>query len=409
MQAISSAYLHHEMQIKLSCSKKHILTWLSSPYSSGGKLLVNLRMLHGIMTSGILPGQYIKICNEARIGEMGQKYLNTLLTGNQTFSGYNCVVKNLSKESTDNAIREETLLTEMENEDPNVPKGLSIYTDARHCWRKNAKFSDIVAMGQRTHKILRVETVSKQDEICSQKHELLGTKRIYQYFDEQNVQIEKHEHDNNASVTKFVRDERHPTINSRDTWHATKGLVAKIRKITTGPRNLEGLKWHSELSDKAAAMKTYIFWSMKYCGGDANKLQKNILNIIQHYKGNHVDCFVTSRCHRDRKYIPTKTQITDPVAEEILTKFLRNLEMYRHPDLFKYCDDTHWIETFNNALLQYHDKRIVFGKEQYDLRTDLAILDWNEHTGRPVTSETADADFRNPRRNLPRKALQRKT
>ena len=60
--------------------------------------------------------------------------------------------------------------------------------------------------------------------------------------------------------------------------------------------------------------------------------------------------------------------------------------MYKKPELFKFCEDTHWIETFNNALLQYHDKRIVFGRMQYELRINLAILDWNENIDRPTTS-----------------------
>ena len=47
-------------------------------------------------------------------------------------------------------------------------------------------------------------------------------------------------------------------------------------------------------------------------------------------------------------------QISSEGAEKTLDNFLRSLEMYKKPELFKYCDDTHWVETFNNALLQYH-------------------------------------------------------
>ena len=49
--------------------------------------------------------------------------------------------------------------------------------------------------------------------------------------------------------------------------------------------------------------------------------------------------------------------------------------------------DTYYVESFNNVLLQYHDKRINFSREVYQLRTNLAVLDWNEHVNRPTTSE----------------------
>eukprot|EP00058_Branchiostoma_floridae_P002211 XP_002587699.1 hypothetical protein BRAFLDRAFT_94602 [Branchiostoma floridae] len=38
--------------------------------------------------------------------------------------------------------------------------------------------------------------------------------------------------------------------------------------------------------------------------------------------------------------------------------------------------DTHYVESFNNALLIYHDKRVAFGKEAYLMRINLADLDW---------------------------------
>ena len=50
------------------------------------------------------------------------------------------------------------------------------------------------------------------------------------------------------------------------------------------------------------------------------------------------------------------------------------------------------------SLLQYHDKRINFSREVYQLRINLAVLDWNEHVNRPTTSEKNVVDVRNPRR-----------
>ena len=99
----------------------------------------------------------------------------------------------------------------------------------------------------------------------------LGQER-YEYFDEKKVFVEKHRHDNNASVSKYVTEERTPTANSRHTWHDTEGLTTRIKKITSGPASQEGITWHAELSDKAASIKTHVYWAMKFCDSDANKL-----------------------------------------------------------------------------------------------------------------------------------------
>ena len=47
--------------------------------------------------------------------------------------------------------------------------------------------------------------------------------------------------------------------------------------------------------------------------------------------------------------------------------------------------------------MHYHDKRINFSREVYQLRTNLAVLDWNEHVNRPTTSVKNVADVRNLR------------
>ena len=71
--------------------------------------------------------------------------------------------------------------------------------------------------------------------------------------------------------------------------------------------------------------------------------------------------------------------------------------------------DTHYVESFNNALLQYVDKRIVFGKEVYVTRINLAILDWNEHIDRGCTSQRLIVDAKNPRRSSLKPVLKAKT
>ena len=52
--------------------------------------------------------------------------------------------------------------------------GISIMTDAHHGWRKKAKDSSIVAIGEKTHRVIKCEHVTKKDDPVSQRHEKNG-------------------------------------------------------------------------------------------------------------------------------------------------------------------------------------------------------------------------------------------
>ena len=45
---------------------------------------------------------------------------------------------------------------------------------------------------------------------------------------QQGVCIGKHAHDNNASISKYVREEHPTTINQLDNWHALKQLEKSL-------------------------------------------------------------------------------------------------------------------------------------------------------------------------------------
>ena len=150
--------LHHGLQVTLKCPKRLSFTWTSSPHLPGGKLLVNVRRAHAFFSSGMLPNQLEKFCTEGGVGLLGVKYLDHLQ------STYSKVVEGLAAKSTEEAMHGE-IASEEANE--SCAEGINILTHARHCWRKNAKSSDVVCLGQRTHKVLRVETVTKSVEKSS--------------------------------------------------------------------------------------------------------------------------------------------------------------------------------------------------------------------------------------------------
>ena len=55
--------------------------------------------------------------------------------------------------------------------------GINILTDVRHGTRRNSRYKDVVCIGAESHRVLRVETVTRADVPCAQKYELLGTKK----------------------------------------------------------------------------------------------------------------------------------------------------------------------------------------------------------------------------------------
>ena len=61
--------------------------------------------------------------------------------------------------------------------------GIDIMTDARHGWRKNAKDTSVVDIGEKTHKVLKCQHVTKADDAVSQRHEMKGTSEIYRDFE----------------------------------------------------------------------------------------------------------------------------------------------------------------------------------------------------------------------------------
>lgn len=207
--------------------------------------------------------------------------------------------------------------------DPSQTEGIDIITDARHGTRKNSAFSDVVALGGTTHKVVAVQTVSKKDDPCSQRHELYGLKNIYKSFESKNIKVRLHGHDRNPSVNKYLMKEHPEVKNANDTWHATKGITKALKGITSGPKKNHGKTWHTELTDKAAAIKTATYHALKSCDGSPEKLRQTLDNICDHYRGNHENCSSESRCKKEENYICSKSELKDPVAISLLTSAIK--------------------------------------------------------------------------------------
>lgn len=158
-----------------------------------------------------------------------------------------------------------SMSTSLDRESNQKTKPLEIFTDSRHQWRKISHQTDVICIGVDTKKVVAYEVVTTDDDLVAQHHEILVTKRIYKQLDDQNVAVGKHAHDNNSSITKYVRESRQSTMNQLNNWHALKQLEKELKLIPKGPKKSTNLTWHPQLEDKGHAIRAHAYCCMENC------------------------------------------------------------------------------------------------------------------------------------------------
>jgi hypothetical protein len=183
-------------------------------------------MGHGYLSSGILPVQYRRFTEAAGIGTISKQKQKTL------FEVYKFCVQEEYAASTQCAVDEEKQCYP-------EGEGIEIETEARHGWRKNAKDSSVECLGDRTHKVLSCQNISKVDDKVTQRHEKIGTVRLYEHFESTGTKIKVHAHDINLSINKYVRDHEKETTSQNDLWHGVKGDSKAILEVGKGAKAWE--------------------------------------------------------------------------------------------------------------------------------------------------------------------------
>ncbi|CAG2254076.1 unnamed protein product [Mytilus edulis] len=364
----------HVASVRLMCTKEksHSYLWSSSSYLPNDEFLVNHRICHAFYSSGLLPVHYTRFVNGAGIGCITKERRSKF------FRKYKEHAENESIQSVDNAINDE--ISSKDDLD-----GINIMTDARHGWRKNAKDTTVVALGEKTHKVMDCEHITKSQDKVAQRHERLGTQIIYENLENKNVSIKIHAHDRNLAVNKFVRDTQF-TVNQNDLWHAVKAVKKAVTKISKGTKRSEGISWSVQLGDKVEPIATHINWAVRNCEQNSLKLKESLDNIVNHYCDKHENCHHSSRCRFDSNYEPSRTVLTNLKARKMLEIAIKSSTIYKYPQDYILAKDTFYVESFNNVVNIFQDKRICFGDDQYKLRSNLAVCHWNENVDRGFTS-----------------------
>ena len=282
-------------------------------------------------------------------------------------------------------------------------------TDARHHCRKNSYHTDHVAIGMQTHKVVDIQHINRKDDNCTQRHEVMGFDRMYADFAANGIKVTHHAHDRNMSINKRLREGKQAK-NSNDRWHCTRAVTSNVKKMGACTKAIVwGKTWHPQLADKSAVLRNHVYWCMDHCNGDANELRRLIDSCITHFQGDHSSCHISSGC-RAEGYRGTETiVITDPVALQILTRNIHSLVVYKNAEDYVHAHDTYYVESFNNVCLIYLDKRIHYRDTSYMIRSNLSVLDWNEHVDRPYTSIHRSFQSRSMRQRSGTKVYKKKT
>ncbi|CAC5379039.1 unnamed protein product [Mytilus coruscus] len=166
----------HVCKTSLKCNDKetpHVFSWSSSPYLPTKDYLVNSRVNHGITCSGILPAVYKRFAQGSGKGVISDENRTSF------FNVHSHHIQEEYKYSTDIALLQEIASYE------ELDSKIDIMSDARQGWRKNAY--KCCLHWRKTHKVISCEHVTKTMDPVSQRHERLGTEKIFNYLHENDV------------------------------------------------------------------------------------------------------------------------------------------------------------------------------------------------------------------------------
>ena len=106
-------------------------------------------------------------------------------------------------------------------------------------------------------------------------------------MEQTDVKVNGQSHDQNMSINKFVH-ENGDTINQNDSWHGIKAVKLAMKKVSAGPKYLQDKTWSDELEDKVESVATHFHWAIRNCHQNPLELKELLLNVVEHYKNNHV-------------------------------------------------------------------------------------------------------------------------
>ena len=128
-------------------------------------------------------------------------------------------------------------------------------------------------------------------------------------------------------------------------------------------------------------MRGHFTYTIENADGSKSKATEIWKNAAAHLSGDHTKC---SELCDDADCSDSTVRLRTPKMIEVMTKFLNEKGLIDDFDSYRTDRSTSWIESFNNTLAAFADKRFFFNIKALRLRHILAILSWNEMQGREL-------------------------
>ena len=211
----------------------------------------------------------------------------------------------------------------------------------------------------------------------------------------------------------------------RDIWHQHKGIYSKwnayvdskwgalpaefsepTEKFPKGkriPNKLSAIQDHAaqrkEMKKLARWMRGHFTFVIDHCNQDVGIVKEIWQNAAAHLSGDHSHC---SDWVKDQDCSQSTVRLHSTRMVEIMTRFLAEKEMVDDFGAYRTDASTSYIESFNNTMAAFADKRLFFNVKALKLRHILAVLSWNEMQGRDLIArrktEVGPRNSRHPMR-----------
>ncbi|KAL9976325.1 hypothetical protein ACROYT_G013615 [Oculina patagonica] len=187
-----------EMQRRVSvrCQRNHEVVWFSSPITNS-KFLINLRMIHGFLSSGLTETQYRGFMEAASLGSVEHTYLDTVVNK----LGYSASVTEMYENSLAQA-------------------RMKVQRSADYMAQNGDAEPAIVPLC-RNKRVIGTVNWSKKDLASAQSREVPMTKELIHQLEAKGHRVVEVAHDAVESIRKWLLEEK-GIKNSFDSWHGNR-------------------------------------------------------------------------------------------------------------------------------------------------------------------------------------------
>ena len=186
-----------------------------------------------------------------------------------------------------------------------------------------------------------------------------------------------------------------------DIWHQQKGIYSKFvayvsakwgvlpprigddgKKISNTMADIkENAAQKKEMLKLARWMRGHFTYTIDHADGSKSKATDLWKNAVAHLSGDHTKC---SELNSDADCSESEVRLRTPKMIRVMTSFLNEKDLIDDFEMYRTDRSTSWIESFNNTLAAFADKRLFFNVKALRLRHILAVLSWNEMRGRKL-------------------------